>query len=131
MLASVAVPTSRPSPIAIVPALILIAIATWETCATPRDAASTPRDESWDTAEKVVRAGHQPGDLIVFAPDWIDPVGRLHFGDLIPVDMAARMDASVDRTGCSPPGEEVAAMATAGRRKTAKSPATAAARRLR
>lgn len=93
MLASVAVAT-RPSPIAVVPAVILIAIATWETCATPRDAASTPRDEAWETAEKVVRAGYQPGDLIVFAPDWIDPVGRLHFGDLISVDMAARMDAA-------------------------------------
>lgn len=42
----------------------------------------------------MVRAGYQPGDLIVFAPDWIDPVGRLHLGDLIPVDMAARMDAA-------------------------------------
>jgi hypothetical protein len=86
--------SSRPSPIAVIPAVLLIAVATWETCATPRDAASTPRDESWELAEKVVRAGYQPGDLIVFAPDWIDPVGRLHFGDLISGDMAARMDAA-------------------------------------
>jgi hypothetical protein len=93
MLAFIAL-SARPSPLAIVPAVVLIAIATWETCATPRDAASTPRDESWDAVEKVVRAGYQQGDLIVFAPDWVDPVGRLHFGDLIPVDMAARMDAA-------------------------------------
>lgn len=86
--------STRPSPIAVVPAVLLIAVATWETCATPRDAASTPRDETWDAAEKVVRTGYQPGDLIVFAPDWIDPIGRLHFGDLISVDMAARMDAA-------------------------------------
>ena len=37
-------------------------------------------------------AGHQPGDLIVFAPRWNDPVGRLHLGDLIPVEMAGRLD---------------------------------------
>ena len=28
-------------------------------------------------AEEVVRERYQPGDLIVFAPDWVDPVGRL------------------------------------------------------
>jgi hypothetical protein len=37
-------------------------------------------------------AGHQPGNLIVFAPRWNDPVGRLHLGDLIPVEMAGRLD---------------------------------------
>ena len=40
---------------------------------------------------------HHAGDLIVFAPAWVDPVGRLHLGDLIPIEMAARMDA--DRYG--------------------------------
>jgi len=63
-------------------------------CSTPQKAASVPRDEAWDKAEELVRAGYQPGDLIVFAPAWADPVGRLHLGDLIPVDMAARMDAA-------------------------------------
>lgn len=94
MVAFHALSTTRPSPIAIVPALLLIAIATWETCSTPRYAASTPSEMTWDKAEEVVRKGYQQGDLIVFAPEWIDPVGRLHFGDLIPVDMAARMDAA-------------------------------------
>lgn len=41
-----------------------------------------------------MRAGYRPGDLIVFAPDWVDPVGRLHLGDLISLDDAARMDAA-------------------------------------
>lgn len=53
-----------------------------------------PGDRTWPKAAKLVRAGHQPGDLIVFAPHWIDPTGRLHLGDLIPLDMAARMDAA-------------------------------------
>ena len=53
-----------------------------------------PSDDAWDRAEEIVRAGHQRGDLIVFAPEWVDPVGRMHLGDLIPVEMAARMDAA-------------------------------------
>lgn len=69
-------------------------MSTWEVCSTPQKAASVPRDEAWDKAEKVVRAGYVPGDLIVFAPEWIDPVGRLHLGDLIPVEVVARMDAA-------------------------------------
>lgn len=86
--------STRASPIAVVPALLLVAVALWETCATPRYAAAVPEDKAWAKAAELVRAGHEPGDLIVFAPPWIDPVGRLHLGDLIPVDMAARMDAA-------------------------------------
>jgi len=86
--------STRPSPIAALPALLLVVVALWETCATPRYAAAVPGDKAWAKAAEVVRAGYRPGDLIVFAPDWIDPVGRLHLGDLIPIDMAARMDAA-------------------------------------
>jgi hypothetical protein len=86
--------STRPSPIAAIPALLLVVVACWETCATPRDAAAVPGDKAWAKAAAVVRTGYQPGDLIVFAPDWIDPVGRLHLGDLISIDMASRMDAA-------------------------------------
>ena len=86
--------STRPSPIAAIPALLLVVVAVWETCATPRYASAVPGDLAWEKAAAVVRAGYQPGDLIVFAPDWIDPVGRLHLGDLIPVEMAARMDSA-------------------------------------
>jgi len=47
----------------------------------------------WQGAGQVVRAGLQPGDLIVIAPEWADQVGRSYFGDVIPVEMAARADA--------------------------------------
>lgn len=86
--------STRPSPIAVVPALLLAVLSLWEVCATPRNAAGVPSDKAWAKAAKVVRADHQPGDLIVFAPEWVDPVGRLHLGDLIPLEMAARMDAA-------------------------------------
>jgi hypothetical protein len=81
-------------PLAVAPAALLLLVALWEVCATRRDAHAVPGDEAWQRASAAVRHDHVPGDLIVFAPEWIDPVGRLHFGDLIPVDMAARMDAA-------------------------------------
>ncbi|MEO8702992.1 MAG: hypothetical protein ABI867_23300 [Kofleriaceae bacterium] len=82
------------SRLAAVPALLLVVIAIWEIVATRRDAHAVPDDAAWSRAEAIVRAGYQRGDLIVFAPGWTDPVGRLHLGDLIPLEMAARMDAA-------------------------------------
>lgn len=86
--------SDRPRPVAALPAVLLVAIALWEVVATRCDATSVPGDAAWDEAAAEVRAGFRPGDLIVFAPDWVDPTGRLHLGDLIPVDVAARMDAA-------------------------------------
>ncbi|MCW5802553.1 MAG: hypothetical protein KIT31_09205 [Deltaproteobacteria bacterium] len=73
-------------------AAALVAVALWEIVASIRDARAVPDDDAWREAAQIVRAQHRPGDLIVFAPAWADPVGRLHLGDLIPVDMAARVD---------------------------------------
>jgi hypothetical protein len=78
---------------AIGPALVLVAIAVWEIVASARAGRSVPGPDGWARAEAVVRQGYRPGDLIVFAPAWIDPVGREHLGDLIPIEAAARMDA--------------------------------------
>jgi hypothetical protein len=80
--------------LAAIPAVLLVLVSLWEAVAARRDAASVPGDEAWTRAAQVVRAAHQPNDLIVFAPDWVDPTGRLHLGDLIPIEMAARMDAA-------------------------------------
>ncbi|MGE0548976.1 MAG: hypothetical protein AB7O24_13135 [Kofleriaceae bacterium] len=80
--------------LAALPAALLVVIGLWEISATRCAATSVPDDSAWASAAAAVRAGYRPGDLIVFAPDWIDPVGRLHLGDLIPLEMAARMDAA-------------------------------------
>jgi hypothetical protein len=80
--------------LAAVPALVLIVVAIWEIAATRGDAHEVPGDDAWAEAAAIVRQGYRPGDLIVFAPAWADPIGRLHLGDLIPVEMAARMDAA-------------------------------------
>jgi len=85
---------ARPLPIAAAPALLLVAISLWEICAARHDARAVPDDAAWHAAAERVRAAFTPGDLIVFAPDWIDPVGRRELGDLIPVAVAARMDAA-------------------------------------
>jgi hypothetical protein len=86
--------SARPSPIAVLPALLLVAISLWEVCAARRDAGEVPGDAAWHAAAERVRAGFRRGDLIVFAPAWVDPVGRMHLGDLIPIEAAARMDAA-------------------------------------
>jgi hypothetical protein len=75
-------------------ALLLIALAIWAALATGRDASSVPDDAAWRQAAQLVRQEHQQGDLITFAPEWIDPVGRMHLGDLISLDDAARMDSA-------------------------------------
>lgn len=87
-------PSARTRFLGLLPAALLVAIAIWEIVATRRAASSVPDDAAWARAAALVRKQHQPGDLIVFAPDWVDPVGRMHLGDLIPITMAARMDAA-------------------------------------
>jgi hypothetical protein len=51
-----------------------------------------PTDEDWRAATREVRSGFRPGDLIVAAPAWADPILRVHLGDLIPVEVAGRLD---------------------------------------
>jgi hypothetical protein len=80
-----------------IPAALLIVAALWSTCRIGAAGDGVPPDAAWQKAAAAVRAQYQRGDLIVFAPEWVDPVGRLALGDLIPVDMAARLDA--DRYG--------------------------------
>ena len=87
---------SEPAPnrLAAVPAIALVAIAIWEIVASVRAARAVPHDDEWARAAAVVRRDYRPGDLIVTAPGWTDPIGRLHLGDLIPIETAARMDAA-------------------------------------
>jgi hypothetical protein len=53
-----------------------------------------PDEREWRALSAALRAAHQPGDLVTFAPGWIDPLGRRYLGDLIPLEMAGRMDAA-------------------------------------
>lgn len=51
-----------------------------------------PTDKDWSGAAARVRAEFRPGDLIVAAPAWADPVMRANLGDLLPLPVAGRMD---------------------------------------
>ncbi len=85
-------PAVRKLLIGLAPALALVVVAAWSTCRTVGAGAGVPGDAAWARAAALVRAEHAPGDLIVFAPRWNEPVGRLHLGDLIPVATAGRLD---------------------------------------
>jgi hypothetical protein len=54
--------------------------------------ARAPKDADWKAAAHEIRAAFAPGDLIVAAPAWADPIMRLHLGDLVPFAIAARFD---------------------------------------
>lgn len=49
-------------------------------------------DEDWARAAEVVRAGYEPGDLVVAAPAWTDPLVRRELGDLLTLEDAGRSD---------------------------------------
>jgi hypothetical protein len=52
-------------------------------------------DADWLAARDAVKAEVKPEDLVVFAPFWVDPVGRRWFGDeLAGLDREARPDES-------------------------------------
>ncbi|MEO8214287.1 MAG: hypothetical protein ABI560_13895 [Myxococcales bacterium] len=70
--------------------LILLAVLETAQALVAPGRAATAAD--WQAATQQLRADFQPGDLIVAAPAWADPVMRMHVGDLLPVAYAARMD---------------------------------------
>lgn len=71
---------------------VVSALALVETAAAVVAPYRAPKDADWLAAEREIRAGFRPGDLIVAAPAWADPILRVHLGDLIPVEVAGRMD---------------------------------------
>ncbi len=81
------------------PALILVVCAGVSALMVHAAGNEAPSPAQWEAAATYVREARgepnlaQP-DLIVFAPSWIDPVGRQFLGDQMDIAMAARMDAS-------------------------------------
>lgn len=76
--------------VALIALVAVLAVAAWETIEAVRPVTPVPAD--WEAAAAMVRAGFAPGDLIVFAPSWADPVGRAQLGDLMPPAMVGRPD---------------------------------------
>jgi len=60
-----------------------------------RESTDVVSDADWLAAREAVKKDLTPEDLVVFAPGWIDPVGRRYFGpDIMTFDRAARADES-------------------------------------
>ena len=96
------------------PALFLVLVSLWEMVAVSRESTRAPGEEEWRQASSALRAVHRRGELILFAPGWVDPVGRQHLGDLIPLEMAGRMDAARHATIWEVAEEDARAPETAG-----------------
>ena len=73
-------------------ATALVALAAWEIGTLWHAASSVASDEDWAAAARAVRDEFGDGDLVTFAPAWIDPVGRYWLGDLISLPDVGRMD---------------------------------------
>jgi hypothetical protein len=73
-------------------AVVIALLAVVETTVALVAPSRAPTDADWTAAAAAVRAGFRPGDLIVAAPAWADPILRVQLGDLIPPELAARMD---------------------------------------
>jgi hypothetical protein len=73
-------------------AAALLVIAVWEVAVLVRARAAAPAAADWQAIRAAVDAGFREGDLVVFAPAWMDPVGRQHLGQHLTVDDVARMD---------------------------------------
>jgi hypothetical protein len=54
---------------------------------------SVPTDEDWRAARSAVERRVNPNDLVIFAPEWTEPLGRQHFGaQIASVERIARPD---------------------------------------
>jgi len=65
----------------------------WELAANQLQQRDVPTRAHWQAADNFVRKHHKPGDLIVTAPGWADPLGRLVLGDRMTLDDVTRPDA--------------------------------------
>jgi hypothetical protein len=72
----------------------LVLLAAWEIGVLVAAGSSSPSRDDWKAARAVVQASADTGDLIVFAPRWLDPMGRLWFGERLSLDQAARANAT-------------------------------------
>lgn len=79
---------------ALIAALALVTLSVWEIAVLVRARAAAPDEADWTAVRARVDADFRSGDLVVFAPSWMDPVGRLHLGHHLTVDDVARMDAA-------------------------------------
>jgi len=57
--------------------------------------AAAPTEADWKAAAEKIRSERRPDEPVLFAPLWVEPLGRLHLGDQI--DMELLLLSDVDR----------------------------------
>ncbi|HUR33864.1 MAG TPA: hypothetical protein VM032_08710 [Vicinamibacterales bacterium] len=72
----------------------LVLIAGWEIGVLVSARQAEPSAEDWRAAARSIPASLDTDQLIVFAPRWLDPVGRLWLGDRMSIAQVARMDTA-------------------------------------
>ncbi|HEY2900886.1 MAG TPA: hypothetical protein VGL59_09945 [Polyangia bacterium] len=87
------VPFSAPR-VALVAAVGVAALALVETAIALIAPSRAPTETDWRGVSSAVRADFRPGDLLLAAPAWSDPVMRQYLGDLISIPTAARLDSA-------------------------------------
>lgn len=77
------VPPPRVRPLSLVVLLALLAGAGWEAFTTMQQHEAAPGETDWQAAVLLVRKERDPKEPLVFAPAWVEPLGRKYFrGDL-------------------------------------------------
>jgi hypothetical protein len=74
--------------------LALVLLAAWEISVLLAAARTAPTDADWQRVRAELPSILKAGDLIVFAPHWMDPAGRKWLGDFMKLEDVARMDAT-------------------------------------
>lgn len=88
-----AAPTARrPGAAGLAAAALLVGLALCESTNALVAPSRAPVDADWRAAATFVDAGFAPGDLVVAAPAWADPVLRQHLGHRLPAKVAGRLD---------------------------------------
>jgi hypothetical protein len=70
----------------------VLAIAAIEAGASLVQHATVPSVANWTAAAERVRAQRKPGAPVLFAPLWVEPIGRLHLGDQLSLDQLTLSD---------------------------------------
>jgi hypothetical protein len=63
--------------------MLVPAVGLLELCLHVKQANSAPSEQDWAAARSALEQTVKPDDLVVFAPRWIDPLAREHFGTQI------------------------------------------------
>ena len=84
----------RVSYIARLAALALVLLAAWEVAVVVRAGRAAPTEADWHAVAAAIPDTLADDQVIMFAPAWMDPVGRRWLGDRLSIDKVARMDAA-------------------------------------